>query len=121
LVLAVIRAESNFNPQARSPKDARGLMQLVPATARRFGVSDIWDPSQNMHGGMAYLQWLVRHFEGDIRLVLAAYNAGENAVKSYRGVPPYRETRNYVKRITRNYRKAVHPVIGNPVLSTISY
>jgi hypothetical protein len=121
LVLAVIRAESNFNPQARSPKDARGLMQLIPATARRFGVTDVWDPSQNMHGGMAYLQWLVRHFEGDILLVLAAYNAGENAVKSYRGVPPYRETRNYVKRITRNYRKAVHPVIGNPVLSTISY
>jgi len=119
LVLAVIWAESNFNPQAHSPQDARGLMQLIPATARRFGVADVWDPSQNMHGGMAYLQWLMQRFDGEVSLVLAAYNAGENAVESYRGIPPYRETQNYVKRITRNYPKPQHPVIGNPVISMI--
>ncbi|WP_428604651.1 transglycosylase SLT domain-containing protein [Sedimenticola sp.] len=121
LVLAVILAESNFNPRAHSQQDARGLMQLIPATAKRFGVRDIWDPSQNMHGGMAYLQWLVKRFEGDVPLVLAAYNAGERAVESYHGVPPYRETRHYVKRITQNYLKPVHPVLGDPLISLISY
>lgn len=121
LVLEVIRAESGFNPQARSHRDARGLMQLIPATARRFGVTDIWDPSQNMHGGMAYLQWLVQRFDGEVQLVLAAYNAGENAVESYQGIPPYRETRNYIKRIVRNYPKAVHPVIDSPVISMNSF
>jgi len=117
LVLAVIWAESNFNPRAHSSKDARGLMQLIPATASRFGVMDTWDPSQNMHGGMAYLRWLMQRFHGDVELVLAAYNAGENAVESYRGIPPYPETRNYVKRITRNYPKPLHPVIENPAIS----
>lgn len=121
LVLAVIRAESNFNPQAHSHKNARGLMQLIPATARRFGVTDVWDPSQNMHGGMAYLQWLIRRFDGDVPLVLAAYNAGENAVKSYRGIPPYRETRNYVRRVSRHYSKSVHPAIGDPALGSNSF
>lgn len=105
LVLAVIKAESNFNPRARSHKGAMGLMQLMPATAKRFGVADIRNPMQNLRGGMAYLQWLKDHFEGELPLVLAAYNAGENAVKKYSGIPPYRETRNYVKIITRNYRK----------------
>ncbi len=120
LVLAVIRAESNFNPRAHSPKNARGLMQLIPATASRFGVEDSWNPSQNMHGGMAYLQWLMRRFDGDVPLVLAAYNAGEQAVESYQGIPPYRETRDYVQRITRSYRKPVHPVIGDPMISMIN-
>lgn len=105
LVLAVIKAESNFNPRARSHKGAMGLMQLMPATAKRFGVVDIKNPLQNLRGGMAYLQWLNGHFEGELPLILAAYNAGENAVKRYKGIPPYRETRNYVKIITRNYRK----------------
>lgn len=96
LVAAVIRTESNFDPRARSPKNALGLMQLIPATARRFGVEDVWDPLQNLKGGLAYLRWLVDHFEGDLELALAGYNAGENAVKRYRGIPPYPETRRYV-------------------------
>ncbi|AKH22026.1 transglycosylase SLT domain-containing protein [Sedimenticola thiotaurini] len=120
LVLSVIWAESNFNPRAHSVKDARGLMQLIPDTARRFGVTDSWDPAQNLHGGMAYLQWLMQRFDGDVPLVLAAYNAGENAVDAYQGIPPYPETRNYVKRISRHYPKLRHPVIDSPVVSMIN-
>ncbi len=101
LVLAVIRAESNFNPKALSPKNAHGLMQLIPATAKRFGVKDIWDPLQNIRGGMAYLRWLLDNFEGNEKLALAGYNAGENAVLRYRGIPPYAETRNYVRKVSR--------------------
>ena len=99
LVLAVIQAESSFNPKARSPKNAQGLMQLMPATAARFGVSDPWDPEQNVNGGMAYLRWLIDHFDGNVKFALAGYNAGERAVERHRGIPPYRETRSYVKRI----------------------
>jgi soluble lytic murein transglycosylase-like protein len=101
LVLAVIKVESNFNAKAQSPKQAQGLMQLIPATARRFGVSDPWDPQQNLRGGMTYLRWLIDHFDGDVRLALAGYNAGEGAVKRYGGVPPYKETRNYVRKIAK--------------------
>lgn len=101
LVLAVVEAESNFNPNAESHKNAQGLMQLIPATARRFGVTDVWDPEQNLRGGMAYLRWLLDHFGGDIRLALAGYNAGEQAVRRHGGVPPYDETQNYVSQITR--------------------
>jgi len=101
LVLAVIATESNFNPRARSPKNAQGLMQLIPATAARFGVRDVWDPEQNLRGGMAYLRWLLAHFNGDLRLALAGYNAGEGAVAEHGGVPPYAETRDYVARILR--------------------
>lgn len=103
LILAIIEVESRFNARARSPKNARGLMQLLPTTARRFGVSDIWDPVQNLMGGMAYLRWLLDRYQEDIDLSLAAYNAGEHAVKRYGGIPPYRETRNYVKRVKRIY------------------
>ena len=103
LVLAVIEAESGFNEQARSPKDAQGLMQLIPATAERFGVQDPYDPVQNLQGGMAYLRWLLTYFRGDLRLTLAGYNAGEGAVVRYGGVPPYAETQAYVDRITRAY------------------
>ncbi len=99
LVLAVIEAESNFNPRARSPKNAQGLMQLIPETAERFGVGDVWDPEQNVRGGMAYLRWLMRYFDGDLELVLAAYNAGEGAVERHGGIPPYAETQAYVRRI----------------------
>ncbi len=99
LVLAVIEVESNFNPQALSPKNAQGLMQLIPATAERFGVRDVWDPEQNMRGGMAYLRWLLGEFRGDVRLALAAYNAGEGAVQKHGGIPPYPETQQYVQRI----------------------
>ena len=101
LVLAVIKAESNFNPKALSPKNAQGLMQLIPATAERFGVADTWDPVENIKGGMAYLRWLHDHFEGDVALAVAAYNAGEGAVMRYGGIPPYAETQGYVKKVTR--------------------
>lgn len=99
LVLAVIEQESGFNPGALSPKNAQGLMQLIPATAERFGVTDVWDPEQNLRGGMAYLNWLMNYFKGDLELVLAAYNAGEGAVTRHGGIPPYAETQDYVKRI----------------------
>jgi len=101
LVLAVIEVESGFNPKALSPKNAQGLMQLIPATASRFGVEDVWDPKQNLHGGMAYLRWLLDHFDGDVKLALAGYNAGEKAVERHGGIPPYEETQAYVKRIIR--------------------
>ena len=99
LVLAVMATESNFDPLAVSPRNAQGLMQLIPDTAARFKVRRITDPVQNIRGGMAYLRWLLAYFEGDVTLALAAYNAGERAVDRYRGVPPYAETRQYVRRI----------------------
>lgn len=99
LVLAVMASESNFDPSAVSPKNAQGLMQLIPDTAARFKVQRIRDPAQNIRGGMAYLRWLLAYFEGDVALALAGYNAGERAVDRYRGVPPYAETRMYVRRI----------------------
>lgn len=99
VVLAVIKQESNFDPLAVSPKNAQGLMQLIPDTARRFRVRNIMDPAQNIRGGMAYLRWLLATFEGDLSLALAAYNAGEGAVERYRGIPPYAETRLYVRKI----------------------
>jgi soluble lytic murein transglycosylase-like protein len=110
LVMAVINAESAFDPKARSPKNAQGLMQLIPETAKRFGVSDPWNPIENIIGGTAYLHWLTRHFAGDLKRVLAGYNAGEGAVEKYNGVPPYRETRQYVEKVTGQYRKTAHPV-----------
>lgn len=99
LVLAVMAAESNFNPIAVSPKNAQGLMQLIPDTAARFNIRRLTDPTQNIRGGMAYLRWLLAYFEGDLSLVLAAYNSGERTVERYRGVPPYAETRMYVRKI----------------------
>ncbi len=109
LVLAVVQAESDFDPRARSPKGALGLMQLLPTTARRFGVRRIFDPVENLKGGMAYLRWLLSRFRGDVRLAVAAYNAGEQAVDHYQGVPPYPETRTYVKRVSLHYPHATHP------------
>jgi len=103
LVLSLIQVESNFDARAKSPKNARGLMQLMPATAKRFGVTDIRNPLQNLQGGMAYLHWLDDHFRGNIKLVLAGYNAGEHAVKKHKGIPPYKETRQYVRRIVHIY------------------
>ncbi|TCV01104.1 transglycosylase SLT domain-containing protein [Roseateles saccharophilus] len=99
LVLAVMAQESNFDPLAESPKKAQGLMQLMPETGTRFNVLRLRDPSQNIRGGMAYLRWLLAYYEGDVQLALAAYNAGEKAVDRYLGVPPYAETRMYVRRI----------------------
>ena len=109
LVMALIAVESAFNPNAVSPKKAQGLMQLIPETAERFGVQRVFNPVENIKGGLAYLRWLMAFFQGDVRLVLAAYNAGERAVERYRGIPPYEETRNYVRRITSMYKKATHP------------
>jgi len=99
LVLAVIAVESAGRPRARSPKGAQGLMQLIPATARRFGVADAFDPVQNVAGGVAYLDFLLARFGGDLILALAGYNAGEGAVERHAGVPPYAETRAYVVRV----------------------
>lgn len=102
LVKAIIRVESAFNPRAVSAKNCKGLMQLHPDTARQFGVNDVFDPADNIHGGVRYLQHLRRNFD-DIELILAAYNAGENAVLRYDGIPPYRETRNYVRKVLDFY------------------
>lgn len=104
LVRAVIAVESEFDQWAVSSKGARGLMQLMPATARRLGVHDSFDARQNIFGGTQYLRRLMDQFGGDVTLVLAAYNAGENAVLRYGGVPPYRETRAYVRRVLERYR-----------------
>ena len=100
-VSAVIKAESNFDPYARSRKGALGLMQLMPATAARLGVRRCFDPAANVRGGVAYLKQLCARFSNSPELVLAAYNAGEQAVDSYGGVPPYRETVDYVRRILK--------------------
>lgn len=99
LVLALMATESNFDPLAESPKKAQGLMQLLPDTALRFKVTKLRDPAQNIRAGMAYLRWLLAYYEGDIALALAGYNAGEKAVDRYLGVPPYAETRLYVRKI----------------------
>jgi soluble lytic murein transglycosylase-like protein len=109
LVLAVIRAESGFDPLARSAKNAMGLMQLIPETAHRFNVADPLDPLQNVRGGMSYLRWLLAYYRGDVVLVLAAYNAGEGAVDRHRGVPPFAETIGYVQRIRALYPFDRHP------------
>ncbi len=99
LVRAIIHAESNFNPLARSRKGAMGLMQLMPKTAQDMGVNDLSNPTQNIEGGVKYLAWLLERFNGDITLATAAYNAGPGAVSKYNGVPPYEETKTYVFRV----------------------
>ena len=109
LALAIISAESNFNSLALSPKNAQGLMQLIPQTSERFNVKNPFDPAQNIRGGLTYLRWLLAYFEGDVALVAAAYNAGEGKVERYRGVPPYQETRAYVQRILKSVGALVHP------------
>lgn len=101
LVAAVIRAESAFDPRAVSVKGAQGLMQLMPATAERFGLAagEVFEPARNIDAGTRYLAWLARRFEGRLEWILAAYNAGEGTVDRYGGVPPYRETRHYLRRV----------------------
>lgn len=108
LALAIVRSESNFQARALSPKNAQGLMQLIPETAERFGVRDVWNPEQNVRGGLTYLRWLLDRFGGDVALASAAYNAGEKAVERHGGVPPYGETREYVRRILGFYRAPLH-------------
>ncbi len=109
LALAIGLTESALDPQAVSPKNAMGVMQLIPETAERFKVGNVFDPEQNIRGGLAYLRWLLAYFEGDIALAAAGYNAGEGAVDRHGGVPPYPETRAYVERILHNVGEGRHP------------
>jgi soluble lytic murein transglycosylase-like protein len=123
LIRAVIQVESDFNPNTVSAKGARGLMQLIPATAKRYGVDKIHDPEQNIRGGVRYLSDLMAMFSGDLPRVLAAYNAGENAVIRHGGIPPYQETATYVKRALtvyygRPYGQAVM-FAGDPAKATL--
>jgi tape measure domain-containing protein len=118
LIRAIIKQESGGHRTATSGKGAQGLMQLMPATAARFGVQNVFDPAQNIRGGTDYLAWLLRHFGGDVPLALAGYNAGEGSVEKYHGIPPYRETRNYVSSVFgrfRRYQQGAHP--DSPVTS----
>lgn len=105
LIRSVIHAESAYRSHAISHAGAQGLMQLMPATARRFGVSDSFDPAQNILGGATYLKWLLNRYDGDMSLAVAAYNAGEGAVDRHRGIPPYSETQTYVSRVTSLFPK----------------
>jgi soluble lytic murein transglycosylase-like protein len=114
LIHSVIAAESNYDSGAVSPKGAAGLMQLMPETAAQYGVQDRFDPEQNIMGGIQYLRDLCRLYKNSTKLVLAAYNAGQEALIKYRGIPPYSETREYIRRVMASYQK---PVItgGTPI------
>jgi len=117
LALAVIAIESNFRPEAQSLRDARGLMQLISSTAARFKVRNRFDVNDNVRGGLAYLRWLLAYYQGEVTFAVAAYNAGEAAVDRYKGVPPYPETREYVRRVSRlfsNQRHSFDPSIAAP-------
>ncbi|HWD97796.1 MAG TPA: lytic transglycosylase domain-containing protein [Bryobacteraceae bacterium] len=118
LVHSVARAESNYNPLAISSKGAQGIMQLEPETARRFGVSNAFDPEQNVRGGVKYLKFLLNYYRGDYTKAVAAYNAGEKAVDRYQGIPPYAETRDYVVRVSRNLKSAREKAKKDPVPDT---
>ncbi len=120
LAMTFIAVESGFNVHATSPKNAQGLMQLIPETAQRFGVKDPYKAEDNIKGGLAYLQWLLAYYKGDLNLVAAAYNAGEGAVDKYKGVPPYAETQMYVKKIARLYNNTSHPYKENLLKKTSS-
>lgn len=117
LIKSVIAAESCYNRTAVSPKNAQGLMQLIPATASRFGVSDSFNADQNIKGGTRYLRFLLKRFKGDLQKVIASYNAGEGAVDRYKGIPPYSETKQYVKNVLKVYGKFT----GNKQLAKIGF
>ena len=106
LVHSIIKAESNYNTWAISAKGALGLMQLMPITATQYKVMNVFDPRQNIEGGVKYLVDLIKLYDGDTRRVLAAYNAGQEAIKKYGGIPPYRETKNYIKKVMAAYPKS---------------
>ena len=108
---AVIKQESRYDPKAVSSAGAQGLMQMMPATAKRFGLKEPFDPAANVEAGTKYLKWLLERFDGDVSLALAGYNAGEGSVDKYKGVPPYGETQNYVKKIVASYGKTYHPIL----------
>ncbi len=116
---AVIWQESKYELHARSHAGAQGLMQLMPATAKRFGCNDPNDPVENITAGTKYLSWLFKRFSGNVELALAGYNAGEGSVDKYDGVPPYNETRNYVKIISKRYGKTYHPVLSPEVAAEV--
>lgn len=103
LIAAIMHAESNFNPRAVSPVGARGLMQINSVTQRHLGVRNVFNPKENVHGGAKYLNELLSTFRGNTRLAIAAYNAGPGAVKKFRGIPPYKETRKYVSKVMKLY------------------
>jgi len=119
LIRAVIRVESGYNPRAVSPKGARGLMQLMPDTASLLGVRDSFNPRENIDGGVRHLRALMERFGSDLKLALAAYNAGEQAVLVYRGVPPYQETRDYVNRVLALFGVATGPVLPRSTFQVI--
>jgi len=121
LIVSVITAESKFNPKAISRKNARGLMQLLPETAARLGVKNIFDPEQNIEAGTRYLRELLDRYNNDLTLTLAAYNAGPQRVELYKSVPPYRETLSYVRRVQQTYkaRKSGAPIQTAPVLADV--
>lgn len=121
LALAVASVESNFNIHAVSPKNAMGVMQLIPETAERFNVRRPFDPEQNIRGGLAYLKWLGRYYTGDVIRVVAAYNAGEKAVDNYGGIPPYRETMAYVARVLGFARAKVTVMLPAPAAGRTYY
>jgi len=119
LLHSVIQVESNYNSGAVSPKGAQGLMQLIPETARRFGVVDSFDPVENIQGGAKYLRYLLDLYQGDYPRALAAYNAGERAVAKYGGVPPYPETQNYVAQVKKRLDAAKPPAKAKPQVKSV--
>lgn len=109
LILSIISTESNFNVGAKSNKAAQGLMQLIPATAERFNVRNAYDATQNIKGGLKYIRWLLSYYRGDVVLAVAAYNAGEGNVNRHKGIPPFRETQDYVRKVLGLYKRTTHP------------